>query len=144
MLHKRFFISIFVVGFPWFVFSQNRLTVDVSNLRNTSGCVFLSVYNTEDGFPDNPEKAIKKGKLSPIKAKSVTYFFDDLPAGSYAVSVFHDEDCNGEMKTNILGIPLEGSGASNDARGKFGPPRYKDARFTLEGNKKITIKMWYF
>ncbi|MCG9910140.1 MAG: DUF2141 domain-containing protein [Flavobacteriales bacterium] len=113
-------------------------------MRNTSGCLLFSVYNTEDGFPNKPEKALKKGKLDPIKAQSVTYFFDNLPPGTYAVSVFHDEDCNGEMKTNALGIPLEGTGASNDARGRFGPPRYQDAKFTLEGNKKITIKMWYF
>jgi uncharacterized protein (DUF2141 family) len=47
------------------------------------------------------------------------------------------------MDTNLLGIPKEGVGASNDARGHFGPPKYEDAKFKLAGNLTIKIIMTY-
>ena len=68
--------------------------------------------------------------------------FDDLPEGEYAISIFHDENNNNELDTNFLGIPKEGLGASNDARGHFGPPKYKDVKFYLKnGSKTITINL---
>jgi uncharacterized protein (DUF2141 family) len=116
----------------------------VKNIRNASGCVYISLYNAEDGFPNNSDKSLKKGKLTGISKESITYTFKDLAPGTYAVSVFHDEDCNGEMKTNVLGIPQEGTGASNNAKGKFGPPKYADAKFVISDDRRISITMHYF
>ena len=140
----RFLFFILFSGLSVFVSAQNSLTIELIGLRSTSGCVLLSLYNAETGFPNKPENAFKKAKIEKVKATSLSYVFDNLSSGTYAVSIFHDEDCNGEMKTNVLGIPQEGTGASNDARGKFGPPKYADAKFQFTGNKKITLKMWYF
>lgn len=126
------------------LFAQHSLTVDVKGLRNTKGTLYFSVFRTETGFPDKPDNAFRKGKVEALKGAAASYLFANLPAGTYAVSLFHDEDNNGSLKTNALGIPLEGSAASNDARGKFGPPKFADAKFTLGADKKITITMWYF
>lgn len=126
------------------LFAQHTLTVDVKALRNAKGTLYFSVYKSETGFPDKAENAFRKGKLETLKGTSASYVFSNLPSGTYAVSLFHDEDNNGSLKTNALGIPLEGSAASNDARGKFGPPKFADAKFTLNTNKKITVTMWYF
>jgi len=49
--------------------------------------------------------------------------------GKYAVSVFHDENSNGKLDTNFLGIPREGVGASNNAKGHFGPRNSARQRF---------------
>ena len=38
---------------------------------------------------------------------------------------------NGKMDTNFLGIPKEPVAISNNAKGKFGPPKYKDAKFMI-------------
>ena len=62
--------------------------------------------------------------------------------GTYAVSTFHDENSNGKLDTNLLGIPTEGVGASNNAKGHFGPPKFDDAKFRFEGGRldlKIAI-----
>lgn len=126
------------------LFAQYSLTVQVKELRNTKGSLYFSLYRSESGFPDKPESAFRKGKLETLKSSSASYLFSNLPAGSYGVSLFHDEDNSGNMKTNLLGIPLEGTGASNDARGKMGPPKFADAKFTLNADKKITVTMWYF
>lgn len=136
-------VLLFLVSFTG-IQAQYTLSVDIKGLRKASGCLYFSVFKTEDGFPDSKDKCFKKGKIMQLKSVTANYTFSDLPAGTYAVSIFHDENCDTEMKTNALGIPLEGTGASNDARGRFGPPKFADAKFTLSADKKITINMWYF
>ena len=60
----------------------------------------------------------------------------------YAVHVFHDLDSNGKMKTNFIGIPREPTGVSNEAKGKFGPPKFKDAKFAVTGEPvDVPIRM---
>lgn len=54
-----------------------------------------------------------------------------LPPGEYALSVFHDVDDDGKLERNFIGIPKEPAGLSNNLRPKFGPPRFKDAKFTV-------------
>jgi uncharacterized protein (DUF2141 family) len=141
---RLFFTSISLFSFHIFSLAQNSLTVEIKNIRNASGCILISLYSAEDGFPNNADKALKKGKLSSVSKESVLFTFKDVVPGTYAVSVFHDEDCNGQMKTNVLGIPLEGTAASNDARGRFGPPKFADAKFSLSGDKRISLSLYYY
>src|SRR5450755_1266464 len=68
--------------------------------------------------------------------------FPRLNAGAYAISVFHDENSNGRLDTNLMGIPREGVGASNNAKGHFGPPKFDAAAFRFSGSRlevKITV-----
>ncbi len=75
---------------------------------------------------------------------SLVVVFESLPPGEYAISVFHDENKNGKMDSNFFGIPKEGVGASNDAKGQLGPPHDKDAKFNFTGNtQSIIINMIY-
>ena len=66
-----------------------------------------------------------------------------MPQGNYAIAVYHDKNKNGKIDTNLLGIPKEDYGFSNDARGKFGPASWNDAVFKVSEPKhvaEITIK----
>ena len=53
--------------------------------------------------------------------------------GTYAVGAYHDENQNGEIDRNALGVPTEVYGFSNNVRGKFGPPGFSDTQFKMEG-----------
>ena len=107
------------------------LTVQVTGLRNTNGHVLISVFDTEKGYPSDP-KAMRTFVRVPVGSdRTVTHTFTNLPAGNYALSILHDENNDGKMNTNWMGMPTEGYGASNNARGFMGPPKYKDARITL-------------
>lgn len=114
-----------------------NLTVNVAELNNNDGKVFIALYNTESGFL---EKAIKASKHT-ISNKSCKVTFKDITSGVYAVSIFHDENDNGKLDTNFLGIPNEDYGCSNDATGFMGPPKWKDAKFKLNTDKTITISL---
>jgi uncharacterized protein (DUF2141 family) len=66
------------------------------------------------------------------------------PQGVYALVVIHDEDSNGKLNTNWLGIPTEGYGFSNNAKGLLGPPKFPAASFSYDGRSvDLTISLHY-
>jgi len=123
--------------------SGNSIKVIVVGLHSDDGEVDCALFNSADGFPDHSDKAIKKIK-SKIESGQAVCVFDDVAPGDYAVSEFHDENGNGKLDRNFIGMPKEGVGASNDATGHMGPPKYGDARFHYEGGRAvITIHTHY-
>jgi uncharacterized protein (DUF2141 family) len=119
----------------------NLIHVEVVGLHNNKGHVFCALYSSADGFPKDSQRAVQRDTLS-ISDRKVFCEFSGIEPGRYAVSVFHDENSNGKLDTNFLGIPREGVGASNDARGHLGPPKFDAAAFQFGGgplNLKITI-----
>jgi uncharacterized protein (DUF2141 family) len=124
-------------------YSQNReIVVNIGGLRTEKGKCILYLYNNKNGFPTDANKAINTATGSILNGKS-TLILKDIADGEYAISIVHDENDNGVLDSNFLGMPKEGVGVSNNAKGFFGPPSYEDSKFQL--NKKslttnITIK----
>lgn len=118
------------------------LTVDVSNIQNDAGQIGCSLYSKEDGFPSKPEKAADRMFVK-SKAGKATCVFKGVKPGKYAVSVMHDEDKDGELKTNMVGRPKEWWGVSNNVPPeRFGPPKYEAASFSYGGEPKtIQVKL---
>lgn len=114
-----------------------NLTVEISGLDSNQGNLMIGLYDSEDNFL----KKQFKGIISKITDKKSTVMFKNIPKGEYAVSFVHDENDNKKMDTNFFGIPKEAYGCSNNAKGFMGPPKYKDAKFTLEKNESITINI---
>ncbi|APY09698.1 hypothetical protein BWZ20_13300 [Winogradskyella sp. J14-2] len=112
-----------------------KLTIQVADVDSDDGQIFVSVYNKEANFLNKSYKGI----TSKIVNNSCVVTFKNLPKGTYAVSIFHDENDNGQLDCNFLGIPKEDYGCSNDAKGIMGPPKWDDAKFTLQRDKTITI-----
>lgn len=114
------------------------ITVHIENLDNNKGKLMVGLYNSEASFL----KTQYMGAMSEIKNNRSTVTFKNIPAGTYSVSFIHDENENGKMDTNFMGIPKEDYGCSNNARGIMGPPKWKDAKFELKGeNKTLTITL---
>jgi uncharacterized protein (DUF2141 family) len=144
-MNKLIFILIILTGFisPHIVQSQNyTITVTITGLHSDKGKVMLSLYNSEDGYPKGPKKAYRLTS-SPITNNMCTIVLTDIPKGTYAIACFHDENNNGKLDTNFLGIPNEGTGASNNAKGSMGPPKFKDAKFVVDKDVSISIKIAY-
>jgi uncharacterized protein (DUF2141 family) len=123
--------------------STGKLTVVITGFHSDSGEVSVSLFNQANAFPKQSEKAlaIVYSKINNRKSETV---FRNLPIGEYAISVFHDENNNKKMDSNLFGIPKEGVGASNNARGHFGPPKYEDAKFFFNGSDlTISISITY-
>ena len=79
-----------------------------------------------------------------IRDKQARCDFEDIPRGTYALAVVHDENMNGKLDTNLLGMPKEGYGFSNDAKALFGAPSFSAASFPYDGqNLELTISLNY-
>ena len=134
---KPFLMIILILSFVP-VFTQNStLTIDFEIAKYSNGKIYVAIYNKEESFL----KELFKGEIVEVKNGKARAIIEDLPLGEYAVSSFYDKNNNGKLDTNFLSIPKEPIAVSNNAKGSFGPPKYKDAKFTLATKKKnIKIK----
>jgi uncharacterized protein (DUF2141 family) len=120
-----------------------NLKVVVINMRNGQGQVGFFLYKSSDGFPNHFNKSIMSAYVK-TNAASTEYTFLNVPMGTYAVCVFHDENNDKTINSNFIGMPKEGIGVSNNAKGHFGPPKYDDAKFILDKqDQTITISLKY-
>ncbi|MGC1685378.1 MAG: DUF2141 domain-containing protein [Candidatus Acidiferrales bacterium] len=120
---------------------ENQIHVEIAGFRNDKGQVLCALFSSAGDFPKKPDKAVAHCTSIITNRHAVCEFLGIAP-GTYAVSVVHDENSNGKLDTNFMGIPREGVGASNDARGHFGPPKFDAASFRFPGGRlelKITI-----
>ena len=105
--------------------------------------MLVALWDQPKGYPSKQDRALRNGAGRISKGKAVVSF-KGLPHGTYAAFAFHDEDGNGRIKTNWIGMPKEGVGASNNARGRMGPPSFKQASFELASDRSaIRIKLCY-
>jgi uncharacterized protein (DUF2141 family) len=101
------------------------------------------VYNSAKGFPKDSSAALQR-RWCPIANAASTCAFDPIPAGTYAVACFHDENKNGKLDTGLFGIPTEGTVASNHAKGFMGPPSFDKAKFSFSGAaSELLLRMGY-
>ncbi len=115
------------------------ITVRVTNIKSIKGELYVALYNSEGSFM-NPEEASQK-IIIPVTEAALSVTFENVDAGIYAISLFQDKNNNGILDTHPNGIPLERYGFSNNAKGKFGPPSFTEASFSVDGELTLTIKM---
>lgn len=121
--------------------NSQKLTVVISGVKNDKGYVRVALYNSSKTFMQNPFKTAE----TKAREGHVMVVFQDVPEGEYAASVLHDLNGNKTMDENLLGIPKEGFGFSNDAMGAFGPPTYKECLFPVKPGAITTgIRLKYF
>src|SRR5260370_39841002 len=90
------------------------LTVRITSLRSNNGQIGCMVYNSAKGFPKDSSAALQR-RWCPITNAASTCAFEPIPAGTYAVACFHDENKNGKLDTGLFVIPNEDTLASNHA-----------------------------
>ena len=125
--------------------SAADLTVRIEGVRSADGDIRVALHRRADGvdFPDSA--GILKTAMRPA-GKAGDLVFAGLAPGDYAIAAFHDEDRDGDLNTNLLGMPTEGYGFSNEARGTFGPPGFDAAAFTIKAGDSqpaVTVKLSY-
>lgn len=116
------------------------LTVTVAGVTPGQGQVFVTLFDSEEHYL---EKAMKRNSEPVQDGDFVATRFDNLAAGDYAVSVFYDVDNDGELDTGMFRIPKEPVGFSNNARGRFGPAKWKQTSFRVDADTQITVRVVY-
>ncbi|MDE0044731.1 MAG: DUF2141 domain-containing protein [bacterium] len=108
-----------------------ELAIDVTGIRSSDGRVLLALHQerADISFPD--DRGAVAGVWMNAVAGTLSLVFPDLAEGRYAVSVMHDENDDGVLDANLLGVPTEGYGFSNNASGLMGPPDFDDASVVI-------------
>jgi uncharacterized protein (DUF2141 family) len=118
--------------------------VKILNIRNSTGTVDCALFESPVGFPIEFLHYATNIMVIKIRDAQARCDFLDIPPGTYALAVIHDENMNGKLDTKWLGIPTEGYGFSNDAKAMLGPPSFSAASFRYDGqNMELTISLHY-
>jgi uncharacterized protein (DUF2141 family) len=117
------------------------LTVRVDRFPHAKGRAGIAVWNGPRGFPEGIEHAVATTYV-PIEGETATARFEGLSPGSYAVTVFHDQNDNRRFDKNWVGVPREPWGVSNNVRPKLRPPTFEEARVDFEaGERAVRISV---
>ena len=116
--------------------SAARIVVTISGLKSNEGGVYVGLYASPSKFLNGAQvDVMKKVRAS---TAPITVAFDNLPAGTYAVGAYHDENYNDHLDTNLLGLPTEGYALSNGVRAVTSKPTFQQAAFTV-GNDGAAV-----
>jgi uncharacterized protein (DUF2141 family) len=108
---------------------RGTINIKISGFESDKGDCWFALDNSKEVYESKASVFI--GKILPIINRSVNIKLDSLEYGEYAIRVFHDENGNGKLDLNFLGIPTEDYGYSNNVSAWFGPPRWEKASFIL-------------
>jgi len=140
---------LFAVVLSFFSFTKGgddnkvSITVKVTDLQNSNGVVQFSLYNTDGSIPDEHFEKYYQQLKTKVIDNSATITFIDLPKGTYAINILHDENEDGIVDKGLM-LPVEGLGFSNyDALNLFNRPSYKKAQFELESDTTMSIPIIY-
>lgn len=114
------------------------LEIEVVGLKGGEGRVLVAIYDSAEAWMKKP---LRGAVGQPDAEGKLRLRVDGLPEGDYALSLIHDANGNGKLDMNVLGMPTEPFGFSNNAMGSFGPPKFEQARFTLKGDTLQQIKL---
>lgn len=118
--------------------------VTILGIRNSVGTVDCALFDTPKGFPRDVLRSAMRLVAMKVPSSEARCDFEDVPAGTYALVVLHDENMNGRVDSNWIGIPKEGYGFSNDARSSLSAPSFKDAGFVYDGGTlEMTVHLHY-
>ena len=117
---------------------RKPLSLIIKNLRSSTAPVIVSIYGTENKFPEQTGQ-LKEYKFKP-KGNVLTAKITDVPFGTYAIALYQDENSNGKIDKNFIGYPTEGFAFSNNFKPTIKAPSFKNCAF-IYSKQASTIKI---
>ena len=132
--------ALMLVSIPAIALAQSPcpgIHVTILNIKNSTGTVACALFESSAGFPIEVLHSATNVMVIKIRKTQARCDFEDIPPGTYAIAVIHDENMNGKLDTNVFGIPTEGYGFSKDARALIGYPRFLLRAFHMTDGPSI-------
>jgi uncharacterized protein (DUF2141 family) len=147
VLRAALFAVLVLANLPAITLAQSPcpgIHVKILNIRNSTGAVACALFESPAGFPAEFLHSATNIMMIKIRDTHARCDFEDIPPGTYALAVIHDENMNGKLDLNRLGVPTEGYGFSNDAKALLSAPSFSSASFPYDGrNVDLTISLNY-
>lgn len=115
------------------------LKLTIENINSIEGNIIIGVFNNGEHFLQKG-KAFKRYSLKVTK-QTETIVIDNLPKGSYAISLYQDKNLDGICNLNLFGVPKEPYAFSNNIKPRLSAPSYNDCKFDLFKDSNIKIKL---
>lgn len=116
----------------------------IDGVRGDAGRIACAFFRSGDGFPVASPPSPAVIVTATIRDRGAVCVFRDVPPGTYAIAAMHDENRNGHLDRNWLGIPTEGYGFSENASASLGAPSFQHASFAFDGGELfLTISLQY-
>lgn len=131
-------LLITIMFFSWYAFSQEKvvtITIEIYGLRSNKGNILLQLTDSIGNLVSKKSEKISNSKC--------ILQFNELRTDKFTIRYFHDENANGLLDTNWLGLPKEGYGFSNNAMAIFGSPSLKERLFEVRSDLKLSLKPKY-
>lgn len=117
------------------------LTIVITNLKKSYGIIRIGIYDKKENFP-KIGKEYKKLSVK-VSSKEFNYTIKDLPAGNYAVALYHDANSDGTCNANLIGVPTESYGFSNNIKPFLSAPSFQDTKFNHAKSSSIYIHLFH-
>ena len=116
------------------------IVVVVMGVRTEKGEVGCALFRSPVGFPGDTEKAT--AQMHKASVGSVECKFENAAPGTYAVAVFHDLNGDRKVDKNMIGMPTEDWGVSNNVHPRFRTPRFDEASFAVKpGDAAVRLEI---
>ena len=114
-------------------------SVKLTGLNSHNGHIMGVFYRSQEDF-NSGQNVINPIRV-PVTSDTLVIRFNSLDEERVMFTVFHDENNNGILDTNLFGLPTEPYGFSNNARGRFGPPSYDKAAFNPNTIDEMSVEL---
>jgi uncharacterized protein (DUF2141 family) len=119
---------------------NDQMNLQINHIEEIKGDFFIAVHNSGDTYLAKDSKPFRSTVAAVETEDSQQVIICDVEAGEYAVSIFQDENSNGELDSNFIGIPKEPYGFSNNLK-KMRPPSFEEALFEYDADEVVVIKL---
>lgn len=127
---------------PAFSEPSSTVLIEVAGFKNMRGTLNCRLFTNAADFPDG--EGIVTLRV-PITGPNTSCSFSNVEPGTYAIAVVHDENGNGKLDKNFVGVPSEGYGVSNNKTYALSAPKWNESNFTLGAteSKALLVKLRY-
>jgi uncharacterized protein (DUF2141 family) len=135
------FVAVVITPVPVHAASTSTIVLEVSTFRAVRGILYCQLYTQRGNFPDRGEAEPALARRIPVTAATTSCTFPNLPPGTYAAAVLHDENANGKMDKNVFGMPVEGYGISNNHTHALSRPTWEESKFEVPDGSTVTSRI---
>ena len=121
--------------------APSTIVLEVSTFRNRNGMLGCQLYDSSVGFPDKWPSAANMQQRVRVTGATTSCTFPNMPAGTYAAAVIHDENSNGKLDTNFIGVPTEGYGISQNHTHALRRPSWDESKFVVAAQSSVTTRI---
>lgn len=134
-------IGLLFIFFASYIQAQS-IPVAITGVRSQKGIIMINVFKDQVSYEkEQPFKKFTFDKHSLDKGVMTVKL--SLDPGVYGITMVDDENENGKIDKNLIGMPKEGFGFSNFFLEKMKKPSFQDFKVDLNTNASVKIRVKY-